>query len=168
LILTNQLLPKLLHGMLNRMSKPSPDRIEIMNSLFPGKKNNVSFSFTSNDVIGLKHYYQYKLEGVDREWSDWVSHTSIEYKRLSPGTYRFRVRTLNSKGHITPNSTVTIRVSPPFYASWIAICMYIVITLAVTAVSRASYKRKGKKTLRKRNAKLSWKIFKKRKKKRKS
>ncbi len=113
--------------------------------IIPWQKNNVSFSFTSNDVIGLKHYYQYKLEGVDREWSDWVSHTSIEYKRLSPGTYRFRVRTLNSKGHITPNSTVTIRVSPPFYASWIAICIYIVITLAVTSVSRASYKRKVKK-----------------------
>ncbi|HOK60116.1 MAG TPA: triple tyrosine motif-containing protein [Tenuifilum sp.] len=111
----------------------------------PWRKNNVSFSFTSKDIIGVKHFYQYMLDGVDREWSEWTPNTSIDYKRLSPGTYRFKVRTLDSKGHITPNATVTIKVLPPLYASWKAIGFYILLGFAITAYTRARYKKKVKK-----------------------
>lgn len=111
----------------------------------PWHKNNVSFSFTSKDIIGVKHFYQYMLDGVDREWSEWTSNTSIDYKRLSPGTYKFKVRTLDSKGHITPNATIMIKVLPPLYASWKAIGFYILLGFAITTYTRARYKKKVKK-----------------------
>jgi ligand-binding sensor domain-containing protein len=125
--------------------KSNPRRNRYNEFIIPWRKNNVTFSFTSKDVIGLKHFYQYMLEGVDQHWSEWMPSTSIIYRRLSPGTYKFKVRTLNAKGHITPNASVTIKVSPPLYASWMAIGFYIVIALVITAYTRASYKKKVKK-----------------------
>lgn len=125
--------------------KSNPRKDKSSKYLIPWRKNNVSFSFTSKDVIGPKHFYQYMLEGVEQNWSEWRPYTSIDYKRLTPGTYKFKVRTLNTKGHITPSATVTIKVLPPVYASWMAVGFYIVSAFAVSLYTRARYKKKVKK-----------------------
>lgn len=113
--------------------------------IVPWRKNNVTFSFTSKSSIGIKHYYQYKLKGVDKAWSSWETNTNVDYKRLPPGNYEFLVRTLNPKGQFSPPSKISIEVKPPFWASWKAIIIYLLFALIITVFTRASYRRKVQK-----------------------
>lgn len=113
--------------------------------IVPWRKNNVTFSFTSKDIIGIKHYYQYKLKGVDKSWSNWETSTNVDYKRLPPGNYEFLVRTLNPKGQLSPPSKINIEVKPPFLASWKAFLIYLLLAIAITVFTRVSYRRKVRK-----------------------
>lgn len=69
--------------------------------------------------------YRYKLEGngVQDNWSDWVSVGEREFLNMSPGTYRFTVQT-----DLVPNTiSITIIVLPPWYWSWWAKIIYLVL-----------------------------------------
>lgn len=101
----------------------------------PFAQNNVSISFTSNEVIGTKRYFQYKLNGIDKEWSSWQTFTTIAYNRLPRGNYTFEVRTLNSKGIVTNPSQISFTVKPPFYQSNIAIVIYIGIFILLSIIA---------------------------------
>jgi len=110
----------------------------------PAKFNNIRVTFASNEVIGTKRYFQYTLEGMDGEWSTWQTSTSVSYKRLPPGDYTFKVRTLNSKGILTPAAMVKFSIQPPFFLSWKAGILYICIILAISGISRNRYKKRIK------------------------
>ncbi len=111
----------------------------------PWAKNNISISFTSNDIIGIKHFYQYKLDNIENQWSSWDASTTVDYKRLPPGNYRFIVHTLNSKGELSPEAIIKIIVLPPIYASWPAFIAYFIIIVTATLYTRYSYRKKVKK-----------------------
>ncbi|MHC1704385.1 MAG: triple tyrosine motif-containing protein [Tenuifilaceae bacterium] len=91
------------------------------------KFNNFSFSFTSNEPIGQRKFYQYKLEGIDNNWSDWTYGSEVTYKRLPFGNYTFLVHTINSKGIKTPPARFVFRIKPPLYLSIYAFLIYISI-----------------------------------------
>jgi hypothetical protein len=60
---------------------------------FKHAENNVTFNYTVpeyNKYINAE--YQYLLEGVQDEWSEWNAKSSVSFKNLSPGEYTFKVR----------------------------------------------------------------------------
>lgn len=111
----------------------------------PWKRNNISVSFASKDLIGVKRYFQYKMTGVDTDWSQWVTTTSVDYKRLPPGNYQFIVHTINSKGLKTPNTEVNFVILSPFFLSWKASIIYVTFIVLIFLVSRKKYKQQLKK-----------------------
>jgi signal transduction histidine kinase/ligand-binding sensor domain-containing protein len=63
--------------------------------------------------------YQYMLEGADHGWSVPTEEHAVTYGRLSPGSYRFRVRALARDA--TPGAetaTMAVRVLPPIWRRW--------------------------------------------------
>ncbi len=82
-------------------------------------------------VPGEPLRYQYKFEGVDREWSAPSEQRTITAS-LSPGPYRFAVRAVGTNGQtsLTP-ATVTFRILPPFYQRW----WFIALTVALLAAA---------------------------------
>ena len=75
----------------------------------------VGLSFAPGDTLR----YQYRLAGVDPDWSAPSEQRSVVYGRLSSGHYRFLVRALNSGGMTSPQpATVTFTMLPPVWLSW--------------------------------------------------
>jgi signal transduction histidine kinase len=77
------------------------------------------------DFVGLgfgpgEHLqYQYRLQGVDRDWSPPTDQRSVIYGRLSSGTYRFQVRAVNNEGSTSPApASVGFLILPPVWLSW--------------------------------------------------
>jgi len=85
----------------------------------PGKQQvRIQFtglSFVSPDRVRFK----YKLEGLDREWSEPGPVRSAQYNFLPPGNYRFQVQACNNDGVWNPEAaTLAVVVQPHFYETW--------------------------------------------------
>jgi signal transduction histidine kinase/CheY-like chemotaxis protein/ligand-binding sensor domain-containing protein len=83
----------------------------------PYRENFISFEFAALDYAApAKNRYRYKLEGVDKEWSEPTSNRFVNYTELKGGNYVFRVIGSNSDG--TWNETgasLRIIIIPPIY-----------------------------------------------------
>ncbi|MCU4158311.1 response regulator [Carboxylicivirga sp. A043] len=87
-----------------------------------------SLAFNEQD----KCNYQYKLEGLEKEWNLTNSnHRSVIYSNLSPNTYTFRLKASNSDGEwSTEEATLKIIIKPPFYKTWYAYVSYFILLVA--------------------------------------
>ncbi|MEO8359833.1 MAG: GGDEF domain-containing protein [Vicinamibacteria bacterium] len=59
--------------------------------------------------------YQFRLDPLDGDWSDWSPRTDVEFTTLQEAAYTFRVRTRGADGQISPESAWTFVVKPPWY-----------------------------------------------------
>lgn len=87
---------------------------------------NIAFSALSY-VTPEKNHYRYKLEGFDKEWQYTSDHRAT-YTNLLPGTYTFRVMASNNDG-VWSKSDAQLRivVNPPFWWSWPAKILYLLL-----------------------------------------
>lgn len=69
--------------------------------------------------------YRYKLEGngVQDNWSDWISAGEREFLNMSPGTYQFTVQT----DLVPATISITIIILPPWYWSLWAKVIYLIL-----------------------------------------
>jgi DNA-binding CsgD family transcriptional regulator len=104
--------------------------------------NNISISFSTLLNPCSRKLYQYKLDGIDRDWSKWSESPEAKYTRLPVGEYKFNVRTLTSTGTITPTTSVTFKVRPAWYASVAAMIMYILIGIGGILASQYFYRKR--------------------------
>ncbi len=87
--------------------------------VLPYDQNNVGFELSGIDQINPeKVSYQWKLEGLETEWSPYSSRSEVNYAGLQPGAYRFLVRARNDDGVESPEPLVAaILIQPPFWAT---------------------------------------------------
>lgn len=92
-------------------------------------QNNVSIrfvglSFQGEDVLR----YQYKLEGVDKDWILAGNQREVNYANLGAGGYSFLVRALSSDGieSRTP-ARFEFRILRPFYFRWWFVALVLVL-----------------------------------------
>ncbi|MPQ47223.1 response regulator [Marinifilum sp. N1E240] len=94
--------------------------------------NVIAFDFTSfNYLKANKSRYQYKMEGFDNDWIDAGYRRSVSYTNLSGGKYIFKVRERHKDGEIGATTSMNIKIDPPFYNTWWAYLIYILIIGAV-------------------------------------
>ena len=71
--------------------------------------------------------YQYKLEGYNKNWSDYSDSNSILFENLPFGMYTFKVRALVA-GSLTNNiSEFEFNIEKPWFLSNIAVIVYVLI-----------------------------------------
>lgn len=96
----------------------------------------VTFEFSSLDFTSSGHNkYRYKLEGIDKDWTESGNRRTATYLHLPAGNYEFKVQGSNSQGiwsdHI---AQLKIRVLPPWWLSWWAYIIYaLIVALAIRA-----------------------------------
>lgn len=95
----------------------------------PSNSSVVMIKFASlNFQTQHRVHYIYKLEGHDDEWQSATRSRSASYSGMAGGTYQFRVRAfLTEVPDKYDECTLTIIVPPPFWLSWPAIIIYIII-----------------------------------------
>ena len=82
--------------------------------------------------IPEKNGYQYKMEGLDKNWIKLSNNRKIFYTKLPPGDYTFKVKGSNSEG--VWNNKVTslnITITPPYWATSWAYTLYIFIFISI-------------------------------------
>lgn len=90
----------------------------------------------TNFISGQHNTFSYQLEGYDKEWYYLKGHQrSVSYSNLPAGTYRFLVKAANNDGHWNGEPAILIiKVLPVWYATWWAILLFVIITVALMAI----------------------------------
>lgn len=92
-------------------------------------QSTVSFDFSvPNFVAPRKIQYAYQMQGVDNDWVYTTSdNRSATYANLRSGKYVFRVKASNSDGVWGKPTEMVIVIHPPFWLTWWAYLIYIVL-----------------------------------------
>lgn len=93
-------------------------------------ETNFTIRFSAfNFIHPEKNRYRYKLEGIDKEWIETSRSTGFaSYSNLNPGHYVLKVYAGNEDNVWSPNPIeMHIIVNPPFWLSWWAIVIYIIV-----------------------------------------
>jgi ligand-binding sensor domain-containing protein/DNA-binding CsgD family transcriptional regulator len=100
--------------------------------LFKYFENSFIFTYAASDFSDFyKTEFQYLLEGLDDDWSNWTNKTLKEYTNLPVGKYTFKVRARNANGQITEVKTFEFEIASPWYASTTARIFYTFIILGI-------------------------------------
>lgn len=86
----------------------------------PFSKNHLTFQFVGISLTAPeKVMYQYKLEGLDNDWTPPTSKTEATYSSLPPGKYKFMLKAMNNDGVWNTEPVVfEFEISPPWYNTW--------------------------------------------------
>lgn len=108
-------------------SYPYSDEITLT---YEQRSPNIHFSILDySDVRNVK--YTYRLEGFDQSWSQPSSTPWAAYQKLPAGKYLLHVKACTSDGTWGKESTLVIRIKPPFYLTSWAIMIYVLLVLGV-------------------------------------
>ena len=116
----------------------------------PYQKNHLTFSFIGiNFVAPTKVLYQYKLEGLDNNWSPPTNKTEADYSSIPHGTYTFMVKSCNNDGLWNTNpQTYVFTITPPFWNTmWFYALCFITALLLVFFFIKSREKKLQKEKL---------------------
>jgi len=107
---------------------------------YKSDENNFLFFYT---VPSYNKYimteYQYLLDGVQEDWSEWSAKSTINFKNLSPGTYTFKVRAKIGNS-ITENTELyTFTILKPWYITNLALIIYSIFLLILAFFINKAY-----------------------------
>jgi len=96
-------------------------------------------SHSSNDLeihlAGLEHqsfpdpFFRYRLHPGQEQWSAWSGRRDISLRNLHHGQYRFLAQSKDLFGNISEPVTLQFTVRAPFYQSWYAYVIYVLLFL---------------------------------------
>ncbi|MDQ4140380.1 MAG: ATP-binding protein, partial [Bacteroidota bacterium] len=100
-------------------------------------QNIFSFGFAGIHFSNPEHNRQlYRLENYDLEWREASAEKMAYYYNVPPGQYAFRVKAASSVG-VWSEKAIPIIISPPWWYTWWAYCLYGVFFITgVYAVHR--------------------------------
>ncbi|MHA8085936.1 two-component regulator propeller domain-containing protein [Aquirufa antheringensis] len=114
----------------------SPLRVDILSTKHLVLQPNQSVF--SLDFVALEYQrpknnrYAYYLDGFENEWNLVGTQRTVTYTNLSPGDYIFKVKASNSDGIWAEKPyELKITVLPPWYRTWWAYVLYLVLLAAV-------------------------------------
>lgn len=104
-------------------------------------QNNITFSYTVpeyNKYISAE--YQYLLDGVQDQWSEWSARPNTTFKNLSPGDYTFKVRA--KIGNSAPENVAVYQftILKPWYATNLALIIYMILCMIVAHFIHKAYR----------------------------
>lgn len=103
---------------------------------------NVLYNVLDYSLAG-KISFSYQLEGLSDIWYNVKGEKQLIFRDLRPGSYKLRLRA----GHrnqleMTPITVLKIVINPPFWLSWWAKLIYLLIAVALAWYLIRFYKRK--------------------------
>ena len=85
----------------------------------PYNNNNLTFNFIGVHMQSRNHIkYQYKLEGIDPDWSSITNRTEAPYGNLPSGDYVFKIKAMNQSGVWSEPFEFHFVVRPPWWQTW--------------------------------------------------
>jgi two-component sensor histidine kinase/ligand-binding sensor domain-containing protein len=104
-----------------------------VNAVIPYNNDQITFEFSAISKTfpeNIKHSFM--LEGFDKDWSPVNSNRSASYSNLQPGTYIFKVKSMNKSGSWSERiETFTFTIKTPFWKSWWFILLSLTAICAI-------------------------------------
>ncbi len=127
-------------------NSPIKEHISVARQIKLSYRQNFSLDFAAlNYTAPQESQYFYQLEGFDKDWIRAGPSKTAVYTNLDPGTYTFRVKARSDDGlWVTPEKTIEIAVSPPFWRTLYAYIFYLLAGGALLWVLRQQGIRKLK------------------------
>lgn len=100
-------------------------------------QNTIEVAFVANTFIkNSKSQFRYRLLNYMDEWNVTNYNTDISFMKIPPGEYTLQVEYLNNDGlMIAPAKNIQIKINPPFWLSWYAYLLYLLLALAATIIA---------------------------------
>lgn len=108
---------------------------------FKHDDNNLTFNYTVpeyNKYISTE--YQYLLEGMQDEWSEWSSKSSVNFKNLPSGSYTFKIKAKIANSSPENIASYNFVVLKPWYATNLAIIIYVLLSLYLAYFVNKKYR----------------------------
>jgi DNA-binding CsgD family transcriptional regulator len=113
----------------------------------PFRDNTLRFSWSTSQIVGNQIYFQYRLSGLENEWSSWTTNTSAIFERLTSGEYSFQVRSIAPNGFLTETTNLYFKIKQPWYFSTGAYVFYFLVFISFGFMIRLYISRKRWKAL---------------------
>jgi signal transduction histidine kinase len=86
--------------------------------------------------------YQYKLEGLDKEWTTINTNRKVYFTNLSPGRYIFKIKaSINDTWSNKNERQLEIVITPPIWKTWWAYALYGLLVILVLYYLISNYHR---------------------------
>ncbi len=124
------------------------------------KENNLSFSYNVPEYDKfLQTKYQYKLEGMYDNWSDWTQEAKASFNNLPPGEYTFKVRARTGHKLSANIESFGFSIASPWYFSgWmklVYVLIFFLILFVISNLYRRNYKRQNQKIMEEKKKELA-------------
>ena len=109
------------------------------------EQNTLRIAFTVKDYSQVGNVeYAYQMKGLNDEWYYIGNDFDVAFRGLSPGTYTFilRAKLKNQDWSDASTAQLTIRITPPFWRTWWAYLIYILLAGAIVWYLLRNYKHK--------------------------
>ena len=115
-------------------SHPTPITVSYLDNLLTLEFSLLDYNDPDNII------YEYRLGN-----SEWIQNAegqnSIQLSRLQPGTYNIEVRAM-AAGIYSPSTTITIKVTPPWYRSTVAYVLYLLAVVGIIGLAGWLWRRR--------------------------
>jgi len=102
-----------------------------LNLVLPYEHNSVTFDFAAREYTRSNLVrYQFILEGYHKDWSPISNKTSATFGNIYEGNYSFKLKAQSPDGVWSEPLIYTFKVLPPWYRTWWAYTLYLIIFLA--------------------------------------
>ena len=107
----------------------------------PYYESSVSFDFAALSYISPEMTaYQYKLEGLDKDWTTLKTNRKVYFTNLSPGKYVFKIKaSINDLWSDKNEKELTIIISPPIWATAWAYLIYVLMGILILSYIISNY-----------------------------
>lgn len=96
-------------------------------------QNQLTIEFGLMDFTNpVKNRFRYQLVGIDRDWVEAGTTHMANFAQLPSGNYTLKVTGTTDGENWTKPITLPIRIHPPFYQTWWAYLVYLLIAAYVT------------------------------------
>jgi len=86
--------------------------------------------------------FSFLLKGYDNDWSPWQRDNAKDFSQIPYGEYNLMVRVRDAMGRISEPTVVHIQVGLPWYFTWYAFIVYLVLLVAAFYTLRILVRRK--------------------------
>ena len=97
------------------------------------ENTNLKFVFSSPGFESDEVSYAYKLDGLDKTWSNWTSENTKEYTQLKGGNYSFKLKAKTTNGLESSVISYPLNVNIPWYKTSWAYLFYMFGIIALVA-----------------------------------
>lgn len=121
----------------------------------PYHENYLRFEFSALNYANPTHtHYRYRLQGLDGQWLytfDGTGLAQANYNAVPPGHYVLEVQAAVDDGRWGPVLRQKVVISPPWWLSWWAKLIYLILFVTATAYILHAYLRRRKARMEREN-----------------
>lgn len=134
---------------LNKVSLKGNKIDNEVNGVFKNHQNNLTFTYNvaEFDKFFLPEY-QYRLEGLEKEWSKWSTNYSKTFESLPNGNYTFLVRGRVGSMLSKNEASYSFEIKKPWYTSNFMLVIYVISFVLFSIAMHMMYRRYYKKQQR--------------------